>query len=158
KLRNGYRRLCQQLKQESLELVVTAVDLVDQQYRRTRSWVVERGQQRPLQQVIIAEKVGLTGRLAASLSELDREQLTRIVPLVQRLGRGQPLVALQPDQRGVEYLRKGLGRLGLANTGLTLEQDRLSHTGGQEERRPQRLIGEIADLVKRSQQTGHIRQ
>ena len=92
----------EQLEQERLEVVVGAVDLVDQQHGGPRARVLERRQQRPADQVLGAEEPLLGERLAARLGEPDREQLARVVPLVQRLGGVDPLVALQADQRRVE--------------------------------------------------------
>ena len=60
-LRDRHRRLGQQLEQERLEVVVGAVDLVDQQHRRPRSRMLERAQQRAADQVVAAEQV-LLGR------------------------------------------------------------------------------------------------
>ena len=54
--------LGQQLEQERLEVVVGAVDLVDQQHRRPRAGVLERAQQRPADQVVGAEQVLLAQR------------------------------------------------------------------------------------------------
>ena len=51
-LRDGHAGLGEHLEQECLELVVGAVDLVDQQYRRPRPGVLDRGEQRPGQQVL----------------------------------------------------------------------------------------------------------
>src|SRR5204862_530620 len=78
--------LAEQLEQERLEVVVGAVDLVDQQHGRPRAGVLERAQQRPRDQVVAAEEVLLAQRGAARLRETDAQQLPRIVPLVQRLG------------------------------------------------------------------------
>ena len=47
----------QQLQQEGLELLVGAVDLVDQQHRRLVA--ADRGQQRPLEQVFLREDLVL---------------------------------------------------------------------------------------------------
>ena len=99
------RRLGEQLEQERLELVVGAVDLVDEQHGRPRARVLERGEQRPRDEVVGAEQVVLGEVVAARLGEPDAEQLPRVVPLVQRLGGVDALVALQPDQRRVEQLR-----------------------------------------------------
>ena len=44
----------EQLEQERLEVVVGAVDLVDQQHRRPRPGMLERAQQRPADQVVAA--------------------------------------------------------------------------------------------------------
>ena len=62
-LRDRHRGLGQQLEQERLEVVVGAVDLVDQQHRRPRAGVLQRPQQRAPDQVVGAEQVGL-GELA----------------------------------------------------------------------------------------------
>ena len=64
-----------------------AVHLVDQQHRRARPGMIERGEQRPGQQVLLAEQVRVPERLAAGLGQPDRQQLARVVPLVQRLRR-----------------------------------------------------------------------
>ena len=56
-LRDGDRPLGQQFQQERLEMLVGAVDLVDQQDRRQRARVLHRAQQRPLDEVVPAEQV-----------------------------------------------------------------------------------------------------
>src|SRR6185312_15919724 len=56
-LGNGHRRLAQELEQERLEVVVGAVDLVDEQHRRTRAGVLERAQQRAADEVVGAEQL-----------------------------------------------------------------------------------------------------
>src|SRR5215831_13973105 len=119
--RDGDRRLGEQLEQERLELVVAAVHLVDQQHGRVRAWMVEGGEQRPGQQILLAEQVSIAQRLAARLGQPDRQQLARVVPLIQRFGGGQALVALQPQHRRVQRLGQCLGRLGLADPRFTLE-------------------------------------
>ena len=55
----------EQLEQERLEVVVGAVDLVDQQHRGPRAGVLERAQQRAADQVVGAEQVLLAQRRAA---------------------------------------------------------------------------------------------
>src|SRR5262249_17899880 len=52
--RDGDRRLGEQLEQEGLELVVAAVHLVDQQHGRPGAGTIERGEQRPGKQVLLA--------------------------------------------------------------------------------------------------------
>ena len=79
------------------------------------------------------------------VGEPDAEQLARIVPLVQRLGRVDPLVALQADQRRVEHRRQRLAGLGLADAGLALEQQRLRQPQAQEHRRREPLVDEVVD-------------
>ena len=50
-------RLAEQLEQERLEVVVGAVDLVDQQHGGPRAGVLERAQQRPPDQVVRPEQL-----------------------------------------------------------------------------------------------------
>ena len=71
------------------------------------------------------EELLLRGRRALRLGEPDREQLARVVPLVERLRRVDPLVALQADQGCVEHEGERFGGLGLADARLALEQQRL---------------------------------
>ena len=135
----------EQLEQERLEVVVGAVDLVDQQHRGPRAGMLERPQQRPPDQVVGAEQVLLAERRVARVGEPDAEQLARVVPLVERLGGVDPLVALQPDQRRVEHGRERPGRLGLADARLALEQQRLRQAQAEEHRRRQALVDEVVD-------------
>ena len=62
----------EQLEQERLEVVVGAVDLVDQQHRRPRARVFERAQQRPADQVVGAEQILLAQLAALRVGEPDR--------------------------------------------------------------------------------------
>ncbi len=72
------------------------------------------------------------------------QDLAREVPVVERLGGVDALVALQPDQRQLEALRDRLGERGLAGAGLTLEQQRPLHLQREERHRRQRVVGEVA--------------
>ena len=144
-LGDRHRRLAEQLEQERLEVVVGAVDLVDQQHRRARAGVLERAQQRPPDQVVGAEQVLLAELVAGRLGEPDGQQLARVVPLVERLGGVDALVALEADQRRVEHHRQRARRLGLADARLALEQQRLRETQRQEHRRRQPLVDEVVD-------------
>ena len=105
-LGDRHRRLGEQLEEERLELVVGAVDLVDQQHHRPWPGVLDRPQQRPADEVVGGEQVVGGDGAVGGLGGADRQQLAGVVPLVQRLGRGDALVALQPHERGVE----GAGR------------------------------------------------
>ena len=142
------RALGQQLQQEGLELVVGPVDLVDQQDDGPRARVLDGLQQRPGDEVVGAEEVVLGDRRTGRLGQPDAQQLARVVPLVERLGGVDALVALQPQQWRVEHLGQRLGRLGLADPGLAFEQDRLGQLGGEEQRRRQPEVGEVVDLVE----------
>src|SRR3546814_3704877 len=86
----------------------------------------DRRQQRTLQQELLGEDVLLHcfGALAAALARFDGEQLTLVVPLVNRRVGVEALVALQADQPSVVDLRQRLGDLGLADAGSAFQQDR----------------------------------
>ena len=117
-------------EQERLERLVGAVDLVDQQHRRAGGVRLERLQQRPLDQEALGEHVVLDAGavvLAFGLGGADGDHLRGIVPLVDRGGDVEPLVALQPDQPAAERLRQHLGDLGLADAGLAFQEQRPAH-------------------------------
>ncbi len=142
-LGDRHRRLRQELEQERLELVVGAVDLVDQQHRRPRAGMPQRAQQRSFDEELGSEQIDVVERLATGLGEADAEQLTGVVPLVQRLGRVDALVALQSHEPRVEGRGERLGRGRLADPGFAFEEQRLGEPGGAEERGRQSLVGEV---------------
>ena len=72
-LGDRHRRVGEHLEQERLELVVGAVDLVDQQHRRAWARMSECGQDRAFDQVVLGEHVGIGEMLVASLGEPDGE-------------------------------------------------------------------------------------
>ena len=119
-LRDRDREVGEELEQERLELVVGAVDLVDQQHRR--AVVLERLQQRPPQQELASEQLA---RLGARLGGADRQQLALVVPVVDRVVEVDALVALQADQPRARRRGERARDLGLADAGLALEQQRL---------------------------------
>ena len=59
------------------------------------------------------------------LEDLGVEELLGVLPLVERLGLVEPLVALEADQLVVERAGEHLGELGLADAGRPFDQDRL---------------------------------
>ena len=138
----------EQLEQHRLELLVGLVDLVDQQddgFGRC-----DRGHERSRQQELLAEDVLLHVLPAGLLGfGLDAEQLLAVVPLVQRLGLVQPLVALEPDEGSVEVGGQRLGELGLADAGGAFDEDRLAELDGQERDERGRLAGQVADVCVR---------
>ena len=87
-------------------------------------------------------------RLVLGLGEPDGQQLPLVVPVVERLARGQSLVALEPHQRGVERLRQHLRGRRLADARLTLEQQRQPQLEGEEDGGRQTLVGEVPVLVE----------
>jgi len=148
----------QQLEQERLELVVGAVDLVDEQ--DDRSVVLERLEQWAPQEEAPREKLALVDpRLGCP----QRQQLPRVVPVVERVMQIDALVALQADQTGAGGPGQRLGDLRLADPGVALEQQRLAQLGGQEDRCAQRTVGEVAlpgeglaDRVGAAQRLGQV--
>ena len=134
----------EQLEQHRLELLVGLVDLVDQQHDRLGRG--DRGHQRPLEQELLAEDVVLDRVPARALGlGLDAQQLLAVVPLVQRLGLVEPLVALQAHEPAVEVLRQRLRQLGLADARRALDEHRLAEPGGQEGDQRGGLARQVAD-------------
>jgi hypothetical protein len=140
------------------ELLVGPVDLVDEQDGREGSLVLDRLQQRTLDQVLAAEQVGLVKGGPLGLCQADRQQLPRIVPLVQCLGGLDAVVALQPDQGRVQDLRQRLGCLRLSHPGLALEEDRLRQARSAEQRGGQALVRQVAGALQPLSQGGDVRQ
>ena len=88
--------------------------------------------------------VGNTG----SFGKAYLQHLRRIVPLIDGRCDIKAFIALQTDQRPVERGCQHLGDLGLADTGLALEEERPLHAKGKEENRGQRPSGQIIMLCK----------
>ncbi len=95
--------LVEQLQQECLELVVGAVDLVDEQY--ARGGVCEGTQQRSREEEPLGVErafrgVGVEGSGRCGFEGAQVQQLTREVPVVEGLRGVDTFVALQPDEGG----------------------------------------------------------
>ncbi len=158
----GHRDLevAQHLEQVRLELVVGAIDLVDQQHRRGPVAVGDRPQQGPLDEESFLVQVGLdrvggpAGGLARRLGGSQVQELAGIVPVVHGLGGVDPLVALESDQFAAGPGRQHLGEFGLADAGLALEQQRALELQGQEHRRREALVGEVPVLGECSMDVG----
>jgi hypothetical protein len=142
-LRNADLEIGQQLEQHRLELLVGLVDLVDQQHDGVGGG--DRGHQRPRQQELLAEDVVLHV-LPAGVARfgLDSQQLLAVVPLVQRLGLVEALVALEPDQGPIEVAGERLRQLRLADTGGSLDQHRLAELRREERHQRGRFARQIA--------------
>ena len=144
---SGHRHLevRQDLEQVRLELLVGAVDLVDEQDRGDAVVALERLEQWPADEEVRAEDVvgaGVLG-LAARLEQPDLEHLARVVPLVHRRVDVEALVALQPDQARAERRGEDLGELGLADARLALEQQRAAELQRQEDGRRERAVRDV---------------
>ena len=146
-LRDRDLEVRQDLEQHRLELLVGLVDLVDQQHDRLVGG--DRGEQRAREQELLAEDV-LLDLLPAGVGGLglDPQQLLAVVPLVQRLGLVEALVALEPDQAALGGAAERLGQLGLAHAGRALDEHRLAELVRQVGDERGGLAGQVADALE----------
>ncbi len=134
--------LGEDLEQQRLGLDLDPVDLVDQQHHRVIG--ADRLEQRAGEEELVGEDVVVDlAPAVGALVGLDAQELLLVVPLVERLGLVEPLVALQPDQPGPGELGDRLGELGLARSGRTLDQDRLAQPIGEERHAGDALVGQV---------------
>ena len=139
----------QQLEQERLELFVGPVDLVDQQDGRRLIGVVDRVQQRPPQQELGTEDLPFRQpTVLALVQQPDVEQLARVVPFIDRVREVDALVALQTDQPRAEHVGHDLGRLGLADPGLALDEQRFFELQGEVDGSRQRPVADVPPLAQ----------
>ena len=149
-LRDRHGELREDLEQERLELVVGPVELVDQQDGAGAG--ADRAQQRPLDEELRAVEVGDT---ISFLQPACVQELTRVVPLVERLRGVDALVALEPDQLGVEDAGERLRELGLADAGLALEQERTLHREREIDGAGKAVLGQVRVAPQSSLDLGH---
>ncbi len=166
-LGHGDLELAQNLQQESLELGVGAVDLVDQEHHGLVAG--ERLEQRAGQQEALGEEdILLAGQPVGGLAQafgvaqhiaelvaqqLRIEQLLGVLPLVERLRLVQALVALQADKLAAGGAGPALGQLGLTDAGGALGEQGLAQPLGQEQSRGD-LIG--GDVLLGAQHVAHV--
>ena len=163
-LRDRDLEVRQDLEQHRLELLVGLVDLVDQQHDRLGGG--DRLQQRPGEQELLGEDVAhrragrsassrvrvVPGRRQAPLGRglgLDAQQLLAVVPLVQRLGLVEALVALQADQLALGGPGERLRQLGLSHSRGSLDEDGLSEPLREVGDQRRGLVGEVSDPPQR---------
>jgi hypothetical protein len=108
--------------------------------------VLERLEERAAQQEAAREQLALVD---AALGRAQREELARVVPVVEGLVDVDALVALQPDEPRARGAGERLGDLGLADPGLPLDQQREAQFARQEDGRGQGAIGEVALIAQR---------
>src|SRR4051812_45586513 len=145
-LGDGDLEVREDLQQHRLELLVGLVDLVDEQDDRLGAG--DRRHERALEQELLAEDVVLDlvpAGLLAGLG-LDAQQLLAVVPLVQRLGLVEALIALQAHEGALQVPAQGLGQLGLADAGRALDEHGLAEARGQERDERGRLAWQVAGL------------
>ena len=153
-LGHGDRVVGEDLEQERLELVVGAVDFVDEQHRwrdapeRLR-FVADRAQQRAAHEEALGVQLVLDDLTAAGLDRPQVQQLARVVPLVDRLRGVDALVALEPHELAAGPARQHLRHLGLAHARFALEQQRAVQPHRQEDRGREPVVGQIVVLRER---------
>jgi hypothetical protein len=79
---------------------------------------------------------------------LDAEELLLVVPLVQRLGLVEPLVALEADEPAARHVRHRLGQLRLARPRRALHEDRLAEAVGQVDDAGDALVGQVVHAAQ----------
>ena len=72
-----------------------------------------------------------------------------VVPLVERLGFVEALVALEPDEPGAGAGGDGLGQLGLADAGGAFHEDGFLQPVGQEHDPGSGRVGQVVDAPER---------
>src|SRR5205823_14195201 len=148
-LRDRDLEVGEKLEQERLELLVRAVDLVDQEHRRRGVVVVDGIEQRAPQQELAAEDLALGGfSILALAHQADVQQLPRVVPLVDRVSEVDSLVALEPDQARAQHVGHHLGRLGLAHARLAFDEEGLLELQGQKDRGREGAVADVAPLAQ----------
>ena len=143
-LRHRHLEVREHLQQVRLELLVGAVDLVDEEHRR---FVLgDRLEKRPAEEIALGEDplLGLVRALVVPTG-LDGEELALVVPLVDRRRRVEPLVALEPDEASAGRRRERLRDLGLPDSRLPLDEERPPQAKREVERHRERIVGDVAD-------------
>ena len=101
---------------------------------------------RSREQELLAEDVLLDGLPTGARGlGLDAQELLAVVPLIQRLGLIQALVALQANQLAAEKARERLGELGLADTRRSLHKHGLAELRREERDERGGVAREVAD-------------
>jgi hypothetical protein len=127
-LRDRDREVGQKLEQKRFELVVGAIDLVDEQHDPALARRFERGQQRPPDQEVVGIQIGgaIAQRpfrtVAQRLRQPNRQQLFAVVPIVRGGGEIESLVALQPQEPRAEHRGQRARGVGLSDAGVAFEQ------------------------------------
>ena len=145
-LGNRDLELREQLEQVSFELLVSAIDLVDQQDRGTRPRGVDRLQQRPLDQERFAVQLPPSAgavQLPGGFENAQLDELPGVVPLVDGVGDVESFVALQPDEIGLERCGDRSGQRGLPDAGLSFDKQRPTEPKRQEEGDGEAVVGDV---------------
>ena len=153
-LRDGDLEVGQHLQKKGLEGLVRAVELVDQENRRSGGVGLKGLQERPLHQIAFREQIALERvavHCSAGLGKPDGHHLPGIVPLVDGRGDIEAFVALQADEAASERSREHFRDLRLADAGFSFEKERASELQREKEHRRERAVGDIAGALQKSQ-------
>ena len=154
-LGDGHGIVGQDLEQEGLELVVGPVDLVDEQNRQRPVVVRDRleegtaNEEALVVQLVLQPGRGVGRGEPGRLGRAQMEELAGVVPLVHGLGHIDALVALEPDQGTADPVGENPRDLGLADPGLTLQQERSGQVEGEEDGSGEALVGQVRVVTKR---------
>ena len=109
-LGHGHLEVGEELQEKRLQLLIGAVDLVDEEHGSPFVGGVDRLQQRPLEEELLGEEIVANRLPALAAGRFDRaqiEHLARIIPLVDRRRRVEAFVALEADQRRLRARPRG---------------------------------------------------
>ena len=149
-LGHGDLEVGEELEQVRLELLVGSIDLVDEQHRR-RAIPGDRLEERALDQEPLAvDPLARLAPAAFTLGEAYFEDLPRVIPVIDRGRDVEAFIALKPDQLPVERGCESLRDLGLAHTGLALDEQGLPQAKRKKQRDREGAIGDIALAVERA--------
>ena len=138
---NGDLEVAEKFEQKRFELVVRAVDLVDEQNAGiARSNGLH---ERSLDQEAFSEQILLRALGPRVTQRANVEHLPGVVPLVDGVVNVDALVALESDELAAGHPRHGAGQLCLADSHLTFKQQRLAQLKGEEQRRGEPTIGDV---------------
>src|SRR5215218_4521883 len=159
-LGDGDGEVREDLEEESFELVVGAVHLVNEQDGRHRPPVLKRPQERAAHQELPIVEVALDTFLvfaAEGFRSADVEELAGVVPLVDGLVDVYALVALKADEGCFEDAGENLGDLGLADPRLAFQEQRPTKLQREEDRGGQPLVSQVIVLAQPHSQLPEMR-
>ncbi len=82
-------------------------------------------------------------QLARGLEDAQLDELPGVIPLVDRVRDVEPLVALQPDEVGLERRGHCAGQRGLPDAGLAFEEERPSEPEREEHGHGEAVVGDV---------------
>ncbi len=107
---------------------------------------IDRLQQRPLDKEGLAVQLAVRARaiqFVRRFKNTQLEQLTGVVPLVQRMADIEPFVALQSNQVGAERRGRGSSQCRLADTGFAFEKQGAAQAECKEDRNGEAAIRDV---------------